>query len=237
MRVPDMPGADFHALLPVGLLLRSVDIGADRISNLARSPATHSACPDYQATSARVHSRYQRQLQDLPSHGRTVALRVSVRRFRCANPSCRRNTFVEPLGQMVAPRSARRTCRLEQLVRRLGIALDGRPAASLARRVMLPVSKDTLLRVVRRRAPAATQAALHVIRIDDWAFRAARSRTSDGNVFVDLLVIAPAFQELEPRQTRRGSKLLEAQRTSFPGSHRCSSRGSHKQSPPPGAPR
>ncbi len=166
-----MPGADFDALLPVGLLLRGVNIGADRISILARSATTSSTCPDCQATSARVHSRYQRHLLDLPSHGRTVDLRVSVRRFRCANTACRRNTFVEPLGQMVAPRSARRTCRLEQLVHRLGIALGGRPAASLARRLMLPVSKDTLLRVVRRRATADTQAAPRIIGIDDWAWR------------------------------------------------------------------
>ena len=166
-----MPRADFHALLPVGLLLSSVDIAAERISILARSATTQSACPNCHATSARVHSRYQRQLLDLPSHGRTVDLRISVRRFRCANAACKRGTFAEPLGQMVAPRSVRRTCRLEQLVHRLGIALGGRPAASLARRLMLPVSKDTLLRVVRRRATGDTQAKPRIIGIDDWAWR------------------------------------------------------------------
>ena len=37
------------------------------------------------------------------------------------------------------------------IVHHIGIALGGRPAASLARRLMLPVSRDALLRVVRRR--------------------------------------------------------------------------------------
>jgi hypothetical protein len=31
------------------------------------------------------------------------------------------------------------------------LALGGRPAAAFAKRLMLPVSKDTLLRVIRRR--------------------------------------------------------------------------------------
>lgn len=53
---------------------------------------------------------------------------------------------------------------------RLGIVLGGRPAASLARRLMLPVSKDTLLRVVRRRV-AATEPGPRIIGIDQWAWR------------------------------------------------------------------
>jgi hypothetical protein len=102
-----------------------------------------------------VHSRYERRLLDLPSHGRAVHLRVAVRRFRCATRGCRRRTFAERLDPRVAGRSARHTFRLEAIVHHLGIALGGRPAAALARRLMLPVSRDTLLRVVRR--PAARE--------------------------------------------------------------------------------
>jgi hypothetical protein len=40
--------------------------------------------------------------------------------------------FGEPLSETVAPRAARRTSRLEGIVHHLGIALGGRPAASLA---------------------------------------------------------------------------------------------------------
>jgi hypothetical protein len=58
-----------------------------------------------------------------------------------------------------------------QIVHYLGIALGGRPAAALARRPMLPVSKDTLLRAVRRHAAAGNGAPLHVIGIDDWAWK------------------------------------------------------------------
>lgn len=70
---------------------------------------------------------------------------------------------------MVAERS-RRTSRLECLVHHLGLALGGRPAAGFARRLMVPVSNDTLLRVVRRRAGLPYDR-LNVIGIDDWAWR------------------------------------------------------------------
>ena len=59
---------------------------------------------------------------------------------------------------------------MESIVHHLGLALGGRPAAGFAKRLMLPVSKDTLLRVVRRRSRPPTDP-LRVIGIDDWAWR------------------------------------------------------------------
>jgi transposase len=65
---------------------------------------------------------------------------------------------------------ARRTARLDHIVHHLGLALGGRPAASFARRLMLPVSNDRLLRVVRRRgSPCFVRPT--VVGIDDWAWR------------------------------------------------------------------
>lgn len=52
----------------------------------------------------------------------------------------------------------------------LGLAFGGRPAASFAQRLMLPVSNDTLLRVVRRRGTPPSPAPT-AIGIDDWAWR------------------------------------------------------------------
>jgi transposase len=65
---------------------------------------------------------------------------------------------------------ARRTSRLEGLVHHLGLALGGRPGQSFARRLLLPVSKDTLLRVVRRHV-IRLSAEPQVIGIDDWAWK------------------------------------------------------------------
>jgi transposase len=62
------------------------------------------------------------------------------------------------------------SARLDSIVHHLGLALGGRPAAGFAKRLMLPVSKDTLLRVVRRRIRPPGDP-LRVIIIDDWAWR------------------------------------------------------------------
>ena len=83
---------------------------------------------------------------------------------------CRRRIFAERFGANVVVPRARRTARLECIVHHLGLALGGRPAASFAQRLMLPISNDTLLRVVRRRAVVPTDD-LVVVGIDDWAFR------------------------------------------------------------------
>ena len=113
-------------------------------------------CPLCGARSRRIHSRYDRQVADLPCAGKQIRLRVITRRFICEVLHCRRRIFAERFGDDVLPTRSRRTARLECIVHHLGIALGGRPAASFARRLMLPVSKDTLLRVVRRRTQPAS---------------------------------------------------------------------------------
>ena len=101
---------------PAGLLINDVEIGLDRILITARCRVATGTCPDCGRQSKQMHSRYERRLLDLPSHGRAVQVRVAVRRFRCPEPSCRRHIFAERLGDTVAARSARRTSRLEAIV-------------------------------------------------------------------------------------------------------------------------
>ena len=111
-----------------------------------------------------------RQAADLPIAGRRVVLRVTVRRFWCDAVLCRRRIFAERFGAGVLDPLSRRTGRLETIVHHLGLALGGRPAAAFADRLMMPVSNDTLLRVVRRRTEQPRDK-LAIIGIDDFAFR------------------------------------------------------------------
>ncbi len=164
-----MRRGSFGAISPAGLLVEAVTTEPDRLLIMARPIAADAACPECGKRSSQVHSRYDRRLTDLPSHGRAVHLRIQVRRFRCAAIECPRQIFGEPLANDIAPRAARRTARLEGVVHHLGIALGGRPAARLARRLMLPVSRDTLLRVLRR-APVVA-GPVQVIGIDDFAWK------------------------------------------------------------------
>src|SRR5438067_11922957 len=92
----------FRSLSLAGLVINDVEIGPDCIFVTARCGAAAGACPDCGNQSEQVHSRYERRLLDLPSHGRAVQMCVAVRRFRCAEPSCPRRIFAEPLGEAVA---------------------------------------------------------------------------------------------------------------------------------------
>src|ERR1039457_5504701 len=105
-----------------------------------------------------------------------------ARPFRCDAVLCGRQIFTERFADGVLAPSARRTIRLDCIVHHLGLALGGRPAASFARRLMLPVSNDTVLRVVRSRACPRTEP-LNVVGIDDWAFR---RNHSYGTIVCDL---------------------------------------------------
>lgn len=158
------------SLVPSGLVADSVRYTGETIVVTARAEARVADCPLCGAASRRIHSRYIRQVSDLPCSGQGIRLRVVTRRFVCAAPHCRRRIFAERFGDGVLAVRSRRTTRLEYIVHHLGLALGGRPAAGFARRLMLPVSNDTLLRVVRRRARLPDDR-LNVIGIDDWAWR------------------------------------------------------------------
>jgi len=145
------------ALLPAGLVMEDAGVEGATTVITVRSAAVQVVCPACGVAAGRVHSRYVRTLWDLPLGGRAVRLRLAVRRFRCDRLTCARRIFAERL--VSAEPRARRTARLDVLVHHLGLALGGRPAASFARRLMLPVSNDTLLRVVRRHGTAGVHAA------------------------------------------------------------------------------
>lgn len=158
------------ALIPAGLVVEGMTETEAGIVVVARAGALERACPECGRCSRRIHSRYIRTGSDLPCAGRRVELRLMARRFVCEAPFCRRKIFAERFEHGVVAERSRRSSRLECIVHHLGLALGGRPAASFARRLMLPVSNDTLLRVVRRRACLPT-GALKVVGIDDWAWR------------------------------------------------------------------
>ena len=157
-------------LVPLGFLVERFEASGDRVMITVRSAQAQGRCPCCGAQSRRVQSRYRRRASDLPIAGKRVDLVITVRRFHCDGVLCGRRIFAERFGdEVLAPRS-RRTGRLELIVHHLGLALGGRPAASFARRLMVPVSNETLLRVVRRRAREPVHR-LAVIGIDDFAWR------------------------------------------------------------------
>jgi hypothetical protein len=83
------------ALVPVGLIVESVAQLDDSILVTTRFGIQMASCPLCGSPSRRVHSRSVREVSDLPCSGRSVRLRVVIRRYRRDTQHCRRRIFVE----------------------------------------------------------------------------------------------------------------------------------------------
>jgi transposase len=164
-----------------GCQIQSIEVNESQLVIQAQTKTNGSCCPDCHQESTQVHSYRVRCLRDLPVSCYPVQLKLRVKRFRCTNTNCPRQTWTETIPEMLE-RYARRTQRLNQSLWQIAYALGGKPGSRLAIQLRMPVSRDTLLRILRE--SHSTQPSFpRIIGIDDWAKRKGQRY---GTIIVDL---------------------------------------------------
>lgn len=161
--------------------LDSIEVDGEVMVLQARVEAPSGACPDCHSQSVRVHSYYTRTIRDLPLGAYAVHLKLRVRRFRCLNAVCRRQTFTEQLPQLAAP-YAQRTHRLRRTLHDVGCYLSAEAGSRLLEKLRMKASGDTLLRLLRQIGSPEVETP-RVLGVDDWAQRKGRTY---GTILVDL---------------------------------------------------
>ncbi len=152
--------------LSADLSLVDVRLEGEGLTLVLRSSQTTAACPACAQPSTHVHGHYTRQLADLPCQKRPVRVSLQVRRFRCATRGCPRTTFGERFP-LLTRMYARRTLRQAEALTEIAFAQGGKAGAQLAKRLGMPTSRDTLLRLIRS-TPLPTQKTPRVLGLDDF---------------------------------------------------------------------
>ncbi|SRR6266487_130103 len=166
---------------PTCLHLKLLDASEATITAVVTTTSEESECPLCHGRSARIHSRYERAVADLPWMGCAVRLELHVRRFFCPNLKCARQIFTERLPSVVAP-YARRTTRLTDVFTLIGFALGGEAGKRLVAGMGLEASPDTLLRLIHAQ-PEEPVPTPRVLGVDDFSFC---KRKTYGTILLDL---------------------------------------------------
>src|SRR5215210_3485295 len=132
---------DASTLLPDPQAIRPVKIipSHSSLTLVVKATRTQAECPRCHRPSTRVHSYYTRKVADLPWHGVAVKLELRTRRFRCKSSLCTKRVFCERLPRVVA-HYGRKTVRLDEALRLIGLLLGGEAGARAALKLAMKTS-------------------------------------------------------------------------------------------------
>jgi transposase len=181
-----------------GLHIERVTASAHDLLVQGMSSSPKASCPLCGAQAWRIHSRYTRQVADLPCVGQQVTLLLTVRKFFCPAPACPRKIFAEQFPDLVLS-YARITNRLRKALVALGLATSAEVSERVAPSLGMMVSAPTLLRRLRT-VSCAPPTSVRILGVDDWAWK-------KGQIYGTLLVNLELNKPIELLPDRKEETL------------------------------
>jgi hypothetical protein len=135
-------------LIPPEFEVLTTCVTEAKVSLQLQFSAPTGYCPLCHSLSTRIHSRYERKLQDLPISGKVVEVRLYSRKFFCQQESCPRRIFAQQ-QQNCLKRYGRRLLRVCEQVMCIGCEMGAKPGARICRLIGLPLSASTVLRNIK----------------------------------------------------------------------------------------
>jgi len=111
---------------------------------------TEVACPYCQTYSSKVHSVYNREIQDLPIQDKQTWLQINTRKMFCINPDCHHKTFAETFDFVA--RHGKKTKRLVEKILATSAKLGSVSASILLKNSAVTVSKCSICTLVKKNA-------------------------------------------------------------------------------------
>jgi len=125
------------------------EIQEEKIILHVESTREEAKCPYCGKVSDRIHSHYERRLQDLPISGKKVRIVLRNKKYFCRNRTCPHKTFAESYA-FYEPK-ATKTKRLQEEILRASLTQSSTSAAKYLRGSVAEVGKSTICGLLKKR--------------------------------------------------------------------------------------
>lgn len=151
-----------------GLSINNIESTSECIRIELNSTKKTQECPMCHELSTSKHCSYTRTVSDLPVVGKRLILIIYTHKFKCKNSECKVKVFCQQFDGFLT-KNQRKTGRLIKYLYDIAFANSGEGGSRICCKNNIPVSGDTLIRMVKLWNPSKVQATK--VGVDDWAYK------------------------------------------------------------------